>query len=97
MPANRTKINSYTYKYLIELPQLTQRVCGRELVVNASGNKIKEKRLVFLTNCKYGSISPVYVKDALDFRLVELRFVQVNIMSAVLFPHLLEANVKIIF
>ena len=75
MPANRTAINSYTYQYLIELPQLTQRVCGRELVVNASGNKIEEKRPVFLTNCKYGGNSPGHVEDSLDFGLVKLQFV----------------------
>ena len=75
MPVNRTAINSYTYEYLIKLPPLTQRICGRELVLNASGNKpILENRTVFLTNCKYGNISPGYVEDSLNFRLVKLRF-----------------------
>ena len=68
MPARRTAVNSYTYEYLIELPELTQKICGRELVLNASGYKpILKNRTVFLTNCKYGNISPGHVEDFLDF------------------------------
>ena len=74
MPANRTTINSYTYKYFIKLPPLTQRICGRKLVFNVSGKWAFEiGRPVFLTNCKYGN-SPGHVEDSLNFRLVKLRF-----------------------
>ena len=76
MRARRRAVNSYTYEYLIELPMLTQKICGRELVFNASGNKpILENRTVFLTNCKYGSVSPGHVEDFLNFRFFELGFV----------------------
>ena len=66
-PAKRAPLNSYTYLYVIELPLLTQKFCGRELMLNASGNNsIQEKRPVFLSNCKYGSIILGHVEDLLN-------------------------------
>ena len=47
-------INSYTYKHFIQLPQLTQETCGRDLVLNVTGYNSTEKRLrLFLDSCKY--------------------------------------------
>ena len=50
----REPIDSYIYKYSIHLPKLTQKTCGRKLVVNAIGNNITEEETkVFVTDCKY--------------------------------------------
>ena len=47
-------IDSYIYKYLIELPNLKQETCGRELVLKAIGHNVTERKTkVFLTDCKY--------------------------------------------
>ena len=46
--------NSYTYEYLIQLPRITQRTCGRELWLNATGyNTTVIRSRVFSTSCKY--------------------------------------------
>ena len=52
--ATRKKVDRYTYRYLIHLPQLTQRTCGRKLQLNATGFRRKEETTkVFVTSCKY--------------------------------------------
>ena len=48
------KIDSYIYKYSIQLPKLTQRTCGRQLVLKAIGYNMTERTTtVFVTDCKY--------------------------------------------
>ena len=55
----REPIDSYIYKYSIQLPNLTQKTCGRKLVVKAIGHNITEgETKVFVTDCKYSHISP---------------------------------------
>ena len=52
--ASREQRDSYTYKYSIQLPKLTQKTCGRQLVLKASGYNVTERTTtVFVTNCKY--------------------------------------------
>ena len=52
--ATREPIDSFTYKYSIELPNITQKTCGRELVLTAIGNITKDRKTkVFVTDCKY--------------------------------------------
>ena len=47
-------INSYKYSYLIKLPKLGQKTCGRELLLSATGhNTTTRRRKVFLDSCKY--------------------------------------------
>lgn len=46
--------NDYMYEYLIELPAIIQKTCGRELLLNATGYKTRFRSLrVFSTSCKY--------------------------------------------
>lgn len=53
MVATREPINTYTYKYLIHLPNITQKTCGVELSLNATGtDKIKKTISVFPAKCK---------------------------------------------
>ena len=55
--ASRIKKNSSVYEYEIQLPQLKQETCGRELMLNATGfETIKRSRRVYLTYCKYWEI-----------------------------------------
>ena len=50
----REQIYIYKYKYSIQLPKLTQKTCGRQLVLKAIGYNITERRItVFVTDCKY--------------------------------------------
>ena len=52
--ATRKKIKSYTYKYLIHMPKLTQKTCGRELTLIATGSVVlKWRKQLFFANCKY--------------------------------------------
>lgn len=52
--ATRKTIKSYTYEYLIHLPKLTQKTCGGELVLIATGKVVsKWRRQLFLAKCKY--------------------------------------------
>ena len=52
--ASREQRDSSTYKYSIQLPKLTQKTCGRQLVLKASGYNIRERTAtVFVTNCNY--------------------------------------------
>ena len=50
-------INSYTHYYTLEVPQLTQTQCGKELTVTASGNDktLTFNTKIFVRNCKYDS------------------------------------------
>ena len=51
---SREQIDSYMYEYSIQLPKLTQKTCGRQLVLKASGyNKSERTTTVFVTDCKY--------------------------------------------
>lgn len=51
-----TPVNSYTFKYSIQLPQLTQKMCGKELAFEATGGinrtKVIRIRNIFLNSCK---------------------------------------------
>ena len=52
--ATRELVENDTYEYSIQLPQLTQETCGKELVLNVTGHNSTEKRLrLFLDSCKY--------------------------------------------
>ena len=52
--ATREPIDSYIYKYSIHLPKLTQKTCGRKLMVKAIGHNITEEETkVFVIDCKY--------------------------------------------
>ena len=52
--ASREKSDSYTYKYSMQLPKLTQKTCGRQLVLNVSGYIMTERTAtLFVTECKY--------------------------------------------
>ena len=52
--ASREQSDSYTYEHSIQLPKLTQKTCGRQLVLKASGYNITERiATVFVTDCKY--------------------------------------------
>lgn len=50
-----TKVNSYTHNYTLELPRLTQKTCGKELTVKATGcnGLLTEKTKIFVKKCKY--------------------------------------------
>ena len=51
--ATRDAINFYTYQYLVQLPKLTQKSCGGELTLNASGIIVIERKIcVFLEKCE---------------------------------------------
>lgn len=51
--ATREEITNYTFKYLIRLPKMNLKLCGRDLMLRATGNTIiVTKRQVFLTKCK---------------------------------------------
>ena len=46
--------DSYKYELSIQLPKLTQKTCGRQLVLRASGYYTTERTAtVFVTDCKY--------------------------------------------
>ena len=51
----KTTINSYTHNYTVQLPQLTQTVCGKELIVVATGynGTLTSKIKIYVNNCKY--------------------------------------------
>ena len=52
--ASREQSDSYTNKYLIQLPKLTQKTCGRQLVLKASGHNMTERTAtMFVADCKY--------------------------------------------
>lgn len=52
--AKRELVENDTYKYFMQLLQLTQETCGKELVLNLTGHNSTEKRLrLFLDSCKY--------------------------------------------
>ena len=54
-----TEVNSYTHNYTLELPPLTQRVCGKELTLTATvtatryNGNLTRKMKIFVKNCKY--------------------------------------------
>ena len=57
-----TTVNSYTHNYTLELPQLTQTACGKELTVTATvtatgyNRNLTAKMKIFVRNCKYDSL-----------------------------------------
>ena len=63
--ATRELVGNYTYEYLIQLPRLTQKTCGRELILNVTGLNNTEKRSqLFLDSCKYrNSLTTVPLLD----------------------------------
>ena len=50
-----TTSNNYTHNFTLVLPLLTQKICGRELQIKASGynGTLTDKTKIFLRNCKY--------------------------------------------
>lgn len=48
-------INSFTYNYTVQLPKLTQKTCGKELTITATGFNDTQITItkIFLENCKY--------------------------------------------
>ena len=56
MATRKTK-KSYTYEYLIHLPEFRQSTCGGELTLIATGNVIlKWRKQLFFENCKYQDV-----------------------------------------
>ena len=52
--AKRRSVKNFTYEYSIQLEELTQRTCGRNLVLNVTGhNSTKETLRLFVDRCKY--------------------------------------------
>ena len=52
--AKMIKLNNYTYGYLMQLAKLTQKTCGRDLILKAIGYNVTERKSkVFLSSCKY--------------------------------------------
>ena len=50
--ATRKEINSHTYQYMIQLPNVTQKLCGREITLNFIGKATLERKLhVLLSKC----------------------------------------------
>ena len=67
--ASREESDRYTYEYSMRLPKLTQKTCGRQLVLNVSGYNMTERTTtVFVTECKYPHHSPHLYEDLLTFR-----------------------------
>ena len=63
---NTTVIN-YLHNYILQLPQLTQTVCGKELTVTATvkGNEydgtLSKTTKIFVENCKYFYYSCLFI------------------------------------
>ena len=53
--ASGARVNSFTHNFTLQLPRLTQTVCGKELMVTATGYNasITDKTKIFVRNCKY--------------------------------------------
>ena len=52
----KDKVNSYTHNFTLLLPRLTQTVCGKELILTATGYNnisITDKTKINVRNCKY--------------------------------------------
>lgn len=51
------KINSYTYNFTLELPQLTKKGSGKTLIVTASGKNgtLYQATKIYAENCKFGN------------------------------------------
>ena len=50
-----TTVNRYTHNFTLQLPLLTQRACGKELQVTATGHNgtLTDRTKIFVKNCKY--------------------------------------------
>ena len=48
-------VNDYTFNYTLQLPQLEQAACGKELTITAKGynGTLTNKTKIFVKNCKY--------------------------------------------
>ena len=51
-----TTINNYTHNYTLELPQLAQKACGKQLTVTTTryNGTLTEKIKIYMSKCKYG-------------------------------------------
>ena len=52
----KAKLNSYTHNFTLQLPRLTQTVCGKELILTATGYNnisITDKTKIKVRNRKY--------------------------------------------
>lgn len=57
--ASSEKINNYMFTYLMELPVLTQDICGTELTFKGEGfsdKEVERKLHTFLSNCKFNDL-----------------------------------------
>ena len=50
-----TTVNNFTHNYTLKLPQLTQKACGKQLTVTATGYTVTltEKIKIYMSKCKY--------------------------------------------
>ena len=50
-----TTVNTYTHIYALQIPRLSQRTCGKELTVIATGHNgiLTKKTKIFIGSCKY--------------------------------------------
>lgn len=56
---NHTTINSYTYQDVVTLPKLTQEMCGKKPLFNATGynnSTLMGNSSIFLNECKNGNL-----------------------------------------
>ena len=55
LEVTNSTVNDYTHNYTLQLPQLKQAVCGKELIINASGYSgiLTNTTKIFVKNCKY--------------------------------------------
>ena len=52
--AEMSRLNNYTYEYSMQLAKLTQKTCGRKLILKATGYTVTERKSkVFLSSCEY--------------------------------------------
>ena len=53
--AQNATVNVYTHNYALQLPQLTQKVCGKEFTITSTGynGTLTHRTKIFVKNCKY--------------------------------------------
>ena len=55
LTAQNATVNTYIHNYMLQLPTLTQKVCGNKLTITATGHNgtLTFKTEIFLKDCKY--------------------------------------------
>ena len=52
--AEMSRLNNYTYVYSMQMAKLTQKTCGRNIILKATGYNVTERKSkVFLSSCEY--------------------------------------------